>query len=236
MEILVVEDEHNIASLIRRCLETEGYSCSVAYDGESGLKLFEQKEPDVVILDLNLPKMNGLDVCEQIRKSPKKEPLIMMLTAKASEGDRIMGYTAGADDYLPKPFSPQELIARVRAMLRRSRRLTHPEHRPLETPHFLIDPARREVFVQQEPDGERETVTLSPVEFDLLFKMASRPRVVFTRNQLLNAVRGENFVGDERSMDSYIKRLRDKICPLEYRERYIKTHLRVGYSFDDAPD
>ncbi len=235
MEILVVEDEYNIASLIRRCLETEGYSCSVAYDGESGLKLFEQKEPDVVILDLNLPRMNGLDVCEQIRKSPKKEPLIMMLTAKASEGDRIMGYTTGADDYLSKPFSPQELIARVRALLRRPRRLNHPDQRPLETPHFLIDPARREVFVQRVPGEEREAVILSPVEFDLLYKLATRPRVVFSRSQLLNAVRGENFVGDERSMDSYIKRLRDKICPPENRERYIKTHLRVGYSFDDAP-
>ena len=235
MEILVIEDERSIASLVRLCLEREGFVCSVAYDGKSGLQLFEQREPDIVILDLNLPQMNGLDLCERIRLNARKDPLIMMLTAKDTEGDRILGYGAGADDYLSKPFNPSELIARVRALLRRTRRLAKPETRPLETPHLFIDLERREVLVRRSTGSDRDAVDLSPVEFDLLYKLASRPRVVFTRTQLLDTVRGEDFVGDERAIDSYIKRIRTKISPPEDRDRYIKTHRRLGYSFEDVP-
>jgi DNA-binding response OmpR family regulator len=178
--------------------------------------------------------MNGLDLCERIRLSARKDPLIMMLTAKATEGDRILGYGAGADDYLAKPFNPSELIARVRALLRRTRRLAKLEARPIETSHLLIDLERREVLVRQDTGSDFTAVELSPIEFDLLHKLASRPRVIFTRTQLLDAVRGEDFVGDERVIDTYVKRIRRQLSSPEDRDRYIKTHRGLGYSFEDV--
>ncbi|MDX2244960.1 MAG: response regulator transcription factor [Leptolyngbyaceae cyanobacterium bins.302] len=237
MNILIVEDERNVASMVRSCIESEGYTCSVAYDGETGLQLFQQHQPDVVILDLKLPGMDGLDVCTHIRQSKaQKDPFILMLTARAAEIDRIIGYSTGADDYIPKPFSPKELVVRIRSLLRRKMRHQQDQPHNIETPHFLIDTERREVLVQKSLDGEIEEVSLTTVEFDLLVLMATRQGRVWTRTELLDTVRGIDYMGDDRAIDTYIKRLRDKISPAKQRERFIKTHIGIGYSFEDSKD
>ena len=234
MNILVIEDEHNVASMVRSCIEAEGYACSTAHDGETGLRLFREWRPDVVILDLGLPAMSGLDVCTQIRHARgEKDPYIIMLTARKSEVDRIIGFSTGADDYIPKPFSPQELVVRLRAVTRRSLRHQEPDVKTIQTSHLLIDPERREVLVQKSTD-ESELVTLTTVEFDILYTMASRPKRVWTRTELLDAVRGVEYVGDERSIDAYIKRLRNKISPVNERDKFIKTHINLGYSFENS--
>jgi len=234
MNILVIEDEHNVASMVRSCIEAEGYACSTAHDGETGLRLFREWQPDVVILDLGLPVMSGLDVCTQIRHARgEKDPYIIMLTARKSEVDRIIGFSTGADDYIPKPFSPQELVVRLRAVTRRSLRHQEADAKIIQTSHLLIDPEQREVLVQKAA-GELELVTLTTVEFDILYKMASRPKRVWTRTDLLDAVRGMDYVGDERSIDAYIKRLRNKISPPNERDKFIKTHINLGYSFEDS--
>jgi two-component system OmpR family response regulator len=237
MNILIVEDERNVASVVRSCIESEGFTCSIAYDGETGLQLFKQHQPDVVILDLKLPGMNGLDVCNRIRQAKvEKDPFILMLTGQTAEVDRIIGYSTGADDYIPKPFSPKELVVRLRSLLRRKLRHQQPQPRNIETPHFLIDTERREVLVQKSPDTDLELVGLTTVEFDLLVLMATRPGRVWTRTELLDTVRGIDYMGDDRAIDTYIKRLRDKISPPVQRDRYIKTHIGIGYSFEDRKD
>lgn len=236
MQVLIVEDERNVSSLVRSSLEAEGFSCSVAYDGEDGLRQFRELQPDVVVLDLGLPKLDGLEVCTRIRqsKSVRKDPYIIMLTAKGAEVDRIVGYSTGADDYITKPFSPQELVVRVRAVLRRLMR-HQGEQSTIRTRHFIIDQEKREVMVQKIDEGEFERVRLTTVEFDLLALMAFRPKRVWSRTELLDAVRGSDFIGDERSIDTYIGRLRSKISPpgKEQRDRFIRTHTGIGYSFED---
>jgi DNA-binding response OmpR family regulator len=237
MDILIVEDERNVASMVRSCIESEGYTCSIAYDGETGLQLFRQHQPDVVILDLKLPRMSGLDVCTHIRQAKvQKDPFILMLTAQTAEVDRIIGYSTGADDYIPKPFSPKELVVRLRALLRRKLRHQQAQSHNIETPHFLIDAERREVLVQKSEDGKLDEVTLTAVEFDLLVLMATRPGRVWTRTELLDTIRGIDYMGDDRAIDTYIKRLRDKISPPKERDRFIKTHIGLGYSFEDSRD
>jgi two-component system OmpR family response regulator len=234
MNILVIEDEHNVASMVRSCIEAEGYACSTAHDGETGLRLFREWQPDVVILDLGLPAMSGLDICTQIRHARgEKDPYIIMLTARKTEVDRIIGFSTGADDYIPKPFSPQELVVRLRAVTRRSLRHQEADAKIIQTSHLLIDPEQREVLVQKST-GELELVTLTTVEFDILYKMANRPKRVWTRTELLDAVRGMDYDGDERSIDAYIKRLRNKISSPNERDKFIKTHINLGYSFDDS--
>jgi DNA-binding response OmpR family regulator len=235
MNILVIEDEHNVASMIRSCIESEGYTCSTASTGEIGLRLFREWKPDVVILDLGLPEMSGLDVCTQIRQTKvKKDPFIIMLTARKTEVDRIIGFSTGADDYIPKPFSTQELVVRLRAVTRRSLRHQESEAKIIQTAHLIIDPERREVLVQKTTHGELELVTLTTLEFDILYKMANRPKRVWTRTELLDAVRGIEYAGDERSIDAYIKRVRHKISPANERDKFIKTHINLGYSFEDS--
>lgn len=154
MQVLIVEDERNLGSFVRSCLESEGFECAIAHDGEEGLRQFQYRQPDVVLLDLNLPKMDGLEVCTRIRqsKSVKKDPFVVMMTGKTSHVDRIVGYSTGADDYIAKPFDPAELIVRLRAVMRRSMR-HQLEQRMIETPHFLIDCQKREVLMQHD-NGE----------------------------------------------------------------------------------
>lgn len=235
MEVLIVEDEHKIAGLVRSTLEAEGFNCTIAYDGETGLQLFREKQPDVVLLDLKLPGMDGLDVCTHIRRSKvEKDPYVVMLTGKGTEIDRIIGYSTGADDYISKPFSPRELVVRLRAMLRRTMRRQLPAQQVIETPHFVIHPEKREVLVQKTTDGDFEKVKLTPSEFDILFLMAGRPGRVWTRAELLDIVKGLEYVGEDRSVDTYIKRLRKKISPASNTDRFIRTHIGVGYSFEDS--
>lgn len=235
MQVLIVEDERNLSSFVRSCLESEGFECAIAHDGEEGLRQFQYRQPDVVLLDLNLPKIDGLEVCTRIRqsKSVKKDPFIVMMTGKSSEFDRIVGYSTGADDYISKPFNHQELLVRLRAVVRRSMR-HQPEQRTIETPHFLIDCEKREVLVQHD-SGEIEQPDLSPAGFDLLVQFAAHPKRVWNRSELLDHLKGADFAGDDRAIDTYVARLRSKITPLKApRDRYIKTHVGIGYSFEDS--
>lgn len=232
--ILIIEDEINIAAMISTCLENEGHTCSLASDGQSGLELFKQWQPDLIILDLMLPIMDGLEVCTRIRQTtPRKDPYIMMLTAKGEEIDRIIGFSTGADDYVAKPFSPKELVVRVRALLRRNMR--EKPSQMIQTPHLSIDPERREVHLKTD-DGDCSSIKLSSLEFDLLATLASRPGRVWSRPQLLEVVWGNNFYGNDRIIDSYIKRLRNKFrsCNHEEKFAFIKTISGVGYSFEDS--
>lgn len=248
MNILVVEDELKLASLVQRTLQSEGYQCEVAHDGEAGLQVFREHQPDLVILDIGLPKLNGLDVCTRIRhsKTIQKDPYILMLTGKGDEVDRIIGLHTGADDYMVKPFSLKELAARVFALLRRDLRAaeqvqaTHqvPETAKTETAiitdHFFIEPEMRQVIVQKAPGGPVESVELTTLEFELLYTLAKKPGRVWTRTQLLDEIRGIDYVGDDRTIDGAVKRLRPKISPPNDLTRFIKTHIRLGYSFEDS--
>ncbi|PZV17899.1 MAG: DNA-binding response regulator [Leptolyngbya sp.] len=238
--MLIIEDEVNIASLLQTCVESEGYDCSVAHDGKTGLAAFRRLEPDLIILDLMLPHMNGLEVCTQIRQSGvSKDPYVMLLTAKGEEIDRIIGFSTGADDYLPKPFSPTELLVRIRALLRRTMR--HQAILKIETPHLQIDLERRSVCLKvisshTIPVGivSRIAVHLTALEFDVLATLANRPGRVWTRSQLLDDVWGGDFTGDERIVDSYIKRLRHKLGQGNAETySFIRTVSGVGYAFED---
>jgi len=234
--VLVIEDETNIALMIRTCLESEGHICNIAHDGQAGLDIFKQWQPDLVILDLMLPGMEGLEVCTRIRQSSaSKDPYIMMVTAKGEEIDRIIGFSTGADDYIPKPFSPKELVVRVRALLRRPMREQPSE--VIETPHLTIDVERREVRLKALA-GEHSLIKLSSLEFDMLVTLVSRTGRVWSRSQLLEIVWGQNFYGDERIVDSYVKRIRNKLCTDGNAEktRFIKTVTGVGYCFEDLED
>lgn len=248
MNVLIIEDEERVVSLVRACIESDGHSCSVAYSGEQGLCLFKRHLPDAVILDLGLPDLSGLDVCSRIRQLQHlKDPVILMLTARTTEIDRIVGYASGADDYIAKPFSPQELPVRLRAVARRFYQkpavlpaVTSPvkvafveAEKCIQIPHLQLDPEHRQVTLQND-QGTSEMVNLSSLEFELLYILASKPKRVWTRGELLEVVRGGDFIGDERSIDSYVKRIRAKISPKHQRDKFIKTHISLGYSFEDC--
>ncbi len=240
--ILVVEDEINVAKLIQTCVESEGYICHVTHNGEQGLASFRQYQPDLVILDLMLPGMNGLDVCTQMRQSNqigRKDPYIMMLTGKTQEIDRIIGFSTGADDYMPKPFSPVELTVRLRALLRRDIRQASSPSQTIETAHLTIDKDSRDVRLRH-LNGELEPLKLTLLEFNLLVTMATRPSRIWSRAQLLELVWGDDYRGDDRIVDAYIKRLRQKLCGDRLvsfdKSQFIQTAPGIGYSFADGED
>ena len=226
--ILVVEDEANIAKLLTMYLERDGYRVSVARDGVQGLERFERDHPDMVILDLLLPKMDGLELCRRIRRQ-SFVPLLM-LTAKKDETDKIVGLELGADDYMTKPFSPREMVTRVRAILRRARQSAAPPQAEgtLDFGELSIDVPRREVHV-----GPR-AVTLTAKEFDLLRTLAGSPGKVFTRDALLNQVWGYDYYGDARTVDVHVGTLRKKLEAQPSQPRWVKTVWGIGYKFDDA--
>jgi DNA-binding response OmpR family regulator len=235
MDILVVEDELEIANLIKLYLEKEGFHVHVSRNGEDALQMAQTLQPDVVVLDLMLPGVDGLEVCARIRQKPgEKDPYILMVTAKGEELDRIIGLSTGADDYLVKPFSPRELVARVRALLRRSLRQGG-QTPQLKSPHFQIDPTQR-LAVRSWPDGESETLTLTTLEFDLLATFVSYPGRVWTRPQLIEKLWGDDFFGDERIVDAHVARLRKKVEPDPAQPTFIKTVIGVGYKFEDDAD
>ncbi|MBW4595057.1 MAG: response regulator transcription factor [Brasilonema angustatum HA4187-MV1] len=240
--VLVIEDEVNVAAMIRLCVESEGHICDIAYNGNEGLDKFSKLQPDVVILDLMLPGRNGLDICAHIRqfiKSKQKDPYIMMLTSKIEEIDRIIGFSTGADDYMPKPFSPVELAVRLRALLRREQRQQVNSENMIETRHLLIDQERRTVHLK-DTNGTTETIKFTTLEFNLLVVLASRPGRVWSRSQLLDTVWGMDYVGDIRIVDSYVKRLRQKLCSTNAtgekldKTQFICTVPGIGYSFTDS--
>lgn len=232
MEILIVEDAEEIAQLIQLYLEKEGFACRICQDGITALRVFQEQKPDLIILDLMIPGLDGLEVCARIRQKPgTKDPYILMLTAKGEEIDRIIGLSTGADDYMVKPFSPKELVARVRALLRRTLRQGG-QTQTYRTQHFFVDVDQRSAQRYSQPD-EPEPLDLTTLEFDLLATFLSYPGRVWNRTQLIDKLWGDNFFGDERVVDTHIARLRKKIEPDPANPTYVKTVIGVGYKFED---
>ncbi len=222
--ILVVEDDRRIAALIVKNLEAAGYSCTIAGDGDSAIAEFTRLEPALVVLDLGLPGLGGLEVTRRLRRS--SDVPILMLTARASESDKVLGLEVGADDYLTKPFGTSELIARVRALLRRTTPAVR--ERVLVFGALRIDPARRDA----ERDGER--VVLTTLEFDLLYFLASRPGHVFSREALMTQVWGDDRIVGDRSIDNIVSRLRKKLEADPDAPRWLQTVWGAGYRFADT--
>ncbi len=232
MEILIVEDELEIARLIQLSLEKEGFSCHICRDGLKALQMVQEHQPDLIILDLMLPGLDGLEVCARIRQKPgMKDPYILMLTAKGEEIDRVIGLSTGADDYMVKPFSPRELVARVRALLRRSLRQGG-QHQVYRTQHFLVDVDQRSANIQLNPN-QSGILDLTTLEFNLLTTFVSNPGRVWNRTQLIDKLWGSDFYGDERVVDTHVARLRKKIEPDPANPTFIKTVVGVGYKFED---
>jgi DNA-binding response OmpR family regulator len=233
MDILIVEDEAEIAQLIQLYLEKEGFTCRICRDGVSALQMFQDLKPDLIILDLMIPGLDGLEVCTRVRQKPgSKDPYILMLTAKGEEIDRIIGLSTGADDYMVKPFSPRELVARVRALLRRTLRQGG-QTQGYHTQHFAIDIEQRLAHRQLDDSGA-EPLDLTTLEFDLLTTFMSHPGRVWNRTQLIEKLWGNDFYGDERVVDTHIARLRKKIEPDPANPTFVKTVIGVGYKFEDA--
>lgn len=224
-KVLIIDDEENVCELVSLYFTKAGYDVICAADGGEGLDRLRDQRPDIVILDLMLPGMDGIDVCKEIRKT-SNVPLVM-LTARVDEVDRVLGLEIGADDYVTKPFSPRELLARIKAVLRRAAYVPNPdEQQVLKMPGLSISRISREVIV-----GE-DRVDLTPKEFDLLWYLASNRNRVFTREQLLEQVWAyQEFYGDERTVDQHIKRLRRKIETNGSPCR-ITTIWGVGYKFE----
>jgi DNA-binding response OmpR family regulator len=224
-KILVVDDDRNIVDLVRLYLERDGYQVLVAHDGLEALRLARQRRPDLIVLDLLLPEVDGLDVC-RILQTESKVPIIM-LTAKTTEEDKLIGLELGADDYVTKPFSPRELVARVRAVLRRVDQEAPQGPMELRFADLVIDRRSHEVRMQD------EVVNLTPTEFQLLEVLAEEPGRAFTRLELLDRVFGYDFVGFERTVDVHVKNLRKKIEPDPKQPTYIQTVYGVGYKFSE---
>ena len=222
--ILVVDDEPKIVRLARDYLEHAGFTVLEAYDGQSALAITRRHKPDLIVLDLKLPQMDGLDVTRSLRKESNVP--IIMLTARAEESDKLIGLELGADDYITKPFSPKELVARVRTVLRRvdnamsGAEVVHVSGLQLDLPRM-----------QASLDGRE--IELTPTEFQLLAVLAGQPGRVFSRSQLLEALHGFAFESYERAIDAHIKNIRHKLEPQPSEPRYVLTVYGVGYKFND---
>ena len=222
-KILVVDDVLQIVKVLRAYLEKAGFLVVTAADGSTALAVFRQSRPDFVILDLNLPGMDGLDVCRTIRRESNVP--ILMLTARVEEADRLIGLELGADDYVVKPFSPREVVARVRTIFRRSS--VEPEKTEvIQLGSLVIDLTRHSVSRFNDP------IELTPTEFDILVVLASQPKRVFSRMQIMEQALGESFEGYERTIDAHIKNLRNKLEPNPKKPAYIHTVFGVGYKFE----
>lgn len=231
--IFIVEDEVEIARFIQKLLEQEDFTCHICHEGLEALRLQQQLQPDLIILDLKLPGLDGLEVCTRIRKQTSaKDPYILMLTAKGEEIDRVIGLSTGADDYLVKPFSPIELVARVRALLRRSlRQADTPQI--YRTQNFTVDLGQHRVY--KHSSSTDELLDLTMLEFKLMATFMSAPSRVWNRPQLIDKLWGDDFFGEERVVDTQIARLRKKIEPDLSQPMFIKTVMGVGYRFEDTP-
>jgi two-component system alkaline phosphatase synthesis response regulator PhoP len=220
-KILIIEDERELTKVLQAYLERSNYEVLTAYDGDDGKKQWEEKDPDLVLLDLNLPGRDGLELAKEMRRT-KNTPVIMT-TARVDEVDRLLGLELGADDYVIKPYSPREVVARVKAVLRRV------NQKPVEEPikskinGLDIDPSMHQVTVKGQP------VNLTPTEFDILSTLASHPGHVFTRQQLIEEIQGVSIEGNERSVDVHIKNLRHKLRAADPETDYVKTIFGVGY-------
>ncbi len=223
--ILVVDDERVVTEVVEQYLRLEGFEVAIAIDGEDALQQAQEWEPDLIVLDLMLPKMNGLEVCRRLRHDSRVP--IIMLTARSDEADRIVGLELGADDYVAKPFSPRELVARAKSVLRRSSSFA-----PIATggimrfDNLTVNPQARTVTL----DGA--DVHLTGKEFDLLFFLASNSGQVFTREQIMDQAWDYTYAGDTSTVTVHIRRLREKVEVDPVKPRYIKTVWGVGYKFD----
>lgn len=218
IKILVADDEPSILEVVQLYLEKEGYTVFAASDGETALAIEAEHQPDLLILDVMMPGLSGWDIC----RSLERQVPVIFLTAKSTEFDKITGFSLGADDYVTKPFSPKELVARVKAVLRRS---------GLDSSSQLVFPGLTIDISVQSVTCAGQTVTLSPKEFELLVFMARHPRTVFSREKLLTNVWGYDFEGDDRTVDATVKRLRQKIGG---GHLYIHTIWGTGYKFEVA--
>jgi DNA-binding response OmpR family regulator len=226
-KVLVVEDEEAIAEAVRARLVAEGFQAVVARDGPEGIRAALQERPDLVVLDLMLPGMDGLEVCKEIQKDQWVP--VLMLTARTEEADKVAGFAVGADDYLTKPFSLRELAVRIKAILRRRERMESTAAQvPIDRGPLSIDPARRRVAVDD------EEVPLTPLEFEILFALARDPGVVMTREQLMDRVWGYRDFAGGRVVDSHVARIRRKLGVDATEQRFIRTVHGVGYAFSDA--
>ncbi|MGM0369916.1 MAG: response regulator transcription factor [Bacillota bacterium] len=223
-KILIIDDDQNICKILEEYLLYEDFEVVIANNGQVGLEKIKEENPNLIILDIMLPEMDGWEICQQLR--PEEDIPIIMLSAKTKDTDKIMGLELGADDYVTKPFSPKEVVSRVKAVLRRSNaeEAADNQQKVLEFPNLEIAQDYRAAKV----NGDE--ISLTPKEFDLLLTLASSPRQVFSREQLLNKVWGYDYYGDDRTVDTHIKSLRQKLG--ESARDYIKTVWGVGYKFE----
>ena len=222
--ILIIDDERTLLHNVQAYLENEGYLTRTAEDGPSGLEIVRRFKPDLIVLDIMLPGMDGLELLRRLRQ--ESNVYILMLTAKTEEVDKVVGLNLGADDYMTKPFSPRELTARIKAILRRGRTMEE-EQSPLIFQRLRIDPNTREVW------RDRQLVDLTPIEFDLLHALAQNQRRVMSREQLIEKVWGVDYYGDERVVDVHIGRLRKKVEDDPADPKLILTVRSAGYRFQD---
>ena len=233
MDILIVEDENEIAQLVKIFLEQEGFRCRLCGDGLAALAEVERQPPDLIVLDWMIPGLDGLEVCARVRRQTgPKDPFILMLTAKGEEVDRIIGLSTGADDYLVKPFSPKELVVRVRALLRRSLRQVGPPSNLCQSKHFRLDLDQQQAY--QLDGGGEEKLDLTTLEFKLLKAFVGSTGRVWSRTQLIEQLWDGDFFGDERVVDTHIARLRKKIEENSSKPIFIKTVIGAGYKFEDS--
>lgn len=219
-KILIVDDEKNIVELAKLYLERDGFSTVCAYDGDEALSIFEKESPELVILDIMLPKKDGWQVCKEMRKTSKTP--IIMLTAKSDTFDKVLGLELGADDYMTKPFEPKELVARVKAVLRRT---DIAEASEVSFPNLSVNIENYELKING------KAVEAPPKEIELLYFLAQNPNKVYTREQLLDKVWGFDYYGDSRTVDVHIKRLRQKL-EAAHENWQLKTVWGVGYKFE----
>lgn len=222
-KIMIVDDDLNICELLRLYIEKEGFSVVTVNDGESAVKSFEKEKPDLILLDIMLPKLDGWQVCREIRKTSQCP--IIMLTAKGEVFDKVLGLELGADDYMVKPFEAKEVIARIRAVLRRTGKTEEPPVKEVRLDKLSINLTNYELKV----DGVQ--IDTPPKEMELLYHLASNPNRVFTRDQLLDEVWGFDYYGDSRTVDVHVKRLREKIDGVSDKWE-LKTVWGVGYKFE----
>ncbi|WP_293131773.1 response regulator transcription factor [Microcoleus sp. bin38.metabat.b11b12b14.051] len=224
VKILVVDDDPAIRNLIHRFLSQQGYQVESAEDGQTGLELFEQLNPDLVVLDVNLPDTTGYKLCQEMQR--RTGVFVLMLTSRTDEADKMKGFAEGADDYITKPFSLVEIGARVAAILKRKRIVTPAQQQTLTFGQLLIDPVRREVILSS------QIVALTALEFDLLYCLASKPGRVWRRSELLQEVWDYEYVGADRVVDVHIGQIRRKIEPDTNQISMIQTVRGVGYKFE----
>ena len=221
-KILVVDDDTNICELLRLYLEKDGYEVSMANDGATAVKKFQEENPDLMILDIMLPELDGWQVCREVRKFSDKP--IIMLTAKGETFDKVLGFELGADDYVTKPFDAKEVLARIRAVLRRTSSSQQENIKEVRYDKLVINLTNYELMV----DGKK--VDTPPKEMELIYHLASNPNRVFTRDQLLDEVWGFDYYGDSRTVDVHVKRLREKLEGVSDKWE-LKTVWSVGYKF-----